>query len=161
MITKKINFTLKYFLFSFLGLFFINLSLAQDINIQESINLIYKCDLDKKIIKNSKHNYQTFLAKDLNEKGLDKFEIEAVKPEKLFIKGLSLFLSKSNKLSVKIVNKDVVLFKAIDQKKNYSESAIIDRKSGELIHEITRNIKSENLEKDISFYSCSKKDKKV
>ena len=155
------NSILKYFLFSFLGLFFINLSLAQDIDIQESINLSFKCDLEKKIIKNSKYNYQTFLAKDLNEKSLDKFEIEAIKPEKLFIKGLSLFLSKSDKLNVKIVNKDVVLFKAIDQKQNYSESAIIDRKSGELIHEITKNIKSENSEKDISFYSCSKKEKKV
>ena len=161
MITKKINFALKYFLFSFLGLFFINLSLAQDINIQESINLSFKCYLDKKIIKNSEYNYQTFLAKDLNEKSLDKFEIEAIKPEKLFIKGLSLFLSKSDRLNVKIVNKDVVLFKAIDQKRNYSESAIIDRKSGELIHEITRNIKSENSEKDISFYSCNQKEKKV
>ena len=94
-------------------------------------------------------------------KSLDKFEIEAVKPEKLFIKGLSSFLSESDKLNVKIVNKDVVLFKSIDKEKNYSESAIIDRKSGELIHEITRNIKSENSEKDISFYSCSKKEKKV
>ena len=65
-ITKKINFKLKYFLFSFLGLFFTNLSLAQDINIQESINLSFKCDLDKKIIKNSEYNYQTFSAKDLN-----------------------------------------------------------------------------------------------
>jgi hypothetical protein len=161
MITKKINFILKYFLFSFFGLFFVNLSLAQDINIQESVNLIFKCDLNKKIIKNSEYNYQTFLAKDLNEKGLDKFEIEAIKPEKLFIKGLSMFLSKSDKLNVKIVNKDVVLFKSIDIEKNYSESAIIDRKSGELIHEITRNIKSEKSEKDISFYTCSKKEKKV
>ena len=161
MITKKINFISKYFLFSFLSLFFVNTSLAQDINIQESVNLIFKCDLDKKIIKNSKYNYKTFLAKDLNEKGLDKFEIEAVKPEKLFIKGLSLFLSESDKLNVKIVNKDVVLFKSIDAEKNYSESAIIDRKSGELIHEITRNIKSEKSEKDISFYSCNKKEKKV
>ncbi|WP_435167107.1 hypothetical protein [Candidatus Pelagibacter bacterium nBUS_28] len=161
MLTKKMNSILKYFLFSFLGLFFINLSLAQDIDIQESINLSFKCDLEKKIIKNSKYNYQTFLAKDLNEKSLDKFEIEAIKPEKLFIKGLSLFLSKSDKLNVKIVNKDVVLFKAIDQKENYSESAIIDRKSGELIHEITKNIESENSEKDISFYSCNKKEKKV
>ena len=161
MIINKINFILKYFIFSFFGLFFINLSSAQDINIQESINLIFKCDLDKKIIKNSEYNYQTFLAKDLDKKSLGNFEIEAIKPEKLFIKGLSLFLSKSDRLNVKIVNKDVVLFKAIDQKQNYSESAIIDRKSGELIHEITRNIKSENSEKDISFYSCSKKEKKV
>ena len=161
MITKKINFILKYFLFLFLSLFFINLSFAQDINIQESINLSFKCDLDKKIIKNSEYNYQTFLAKDLDEKSLYKFEIESIKPEKLFIKGLSLFLSKSDRLNVKIVNKDVVLFKAIDQKQNYSESAIIDRKSGELIHEVTKNIKSENSEKYISFYSCSKKEKKV
>ena len=151
----------KYFLYIFLSLLFFKLSLAQDVNIQENIRLSFVCDLDKKIIKNSEYNYQTFLAKDLDEKGLDKFEIEAIKPEKLFIKGLSSFLSDSEKLNVKVVNKDVVLFKAIDQKKKYSESAIIDRKSGELIHEITRNIKSENSEKNISFYSCSKKEKKV
>ena len=161
MIIKKINFTLKHSLFLFLVLLFINSSSAQDIDIQESINLSFKCDLDKKIIKNSEYNYQTFLAKDLNEKGLDKFEIKAIKPEKLFIKGLSLFLAKSNKLNVKIVNKDVVLFKSIDKEKKYSESGIINRKSGELIHEITRNIKSKNSEKDISFYSCSKNEKKA
>ena len=152
---------LKYLFSILLSLIIFNSSLANDINIQENIKLTFVCDLDKKIIKNSEYNYQTFLAKDLNEKGLDRFEIEAVKPEKLYIKGLSLFLSKSEKLNVKIVNKDVVLFKSIDKEKNYSESAIIDRKSGELIHEITRNIKSENSEKDISFYSCNKKEKKI
>ena len=159
--TKKINFMLRYFLYTSLSLLFFNLSLAQDINIQENINLSFVCNLDKKIIKNSEYNYQTFLAKDLDEKGLNKFKIESIKPEKLFVKGLSLFLSKSKKLDVKVVNKDIVLFKAIDQEKKYSESAIIDRKSGELIHEITRNIKSDNSEKDISFYSCIKKEKKV
>tara|TARA_B100001113_G_scaffold96764_1_gene77711 strand:- start:1199 stop:1660 length:462 start_codon:yes stop_codon:yes gene_type:complete len=152
---------LKYLFSILLSLIFFNSSLAKDISIQENIKLIFVCNLDKKIIKNSEYNYQTFLAKDLNEKGLDKFEIEAIKPEKLFIKGLSLFLSKSEKLNVKVVNKDVVLFKSIDKEKKYSESAIIDRKSGELIHEITRNIKTENAEKDISFYSCNKKEKKV
>ena len=152
---------LKYLFSILLSLIFFNSSLAKDISIQENIKLIFVCDLDKKIIKSSEYNYQTFLAKDLNEKGLDRFEIEAIKPEKLLIKGLSLFLSKSEKLNVKVVNKDVVLFKSIDKEKKYSESAIIDRKSGELIHEITRNIKSENVEKDISFYSCNKKEKKV
>jgi hypothetical protein len=152
---------LKYLFSILLSLIFFNTSLANDINIQENIKLTFVCDLDKKIIKNSKYNYQTFLAKDLDKKSLGNFEIEAIKPEKLFINGLSSFLSKSDSLNVKIVNKDVVLFKAIDQKQNYSESAIIDRKSGELIHEITKNIKSENSEKDISFYSCSKKEKKV
>ena len=152
---------LKYLFSILLSLIFFNSSLAEDISIQENIKLTFVCDLDKKIIKNSEYNYQTFLAKDLDEKSLDKFEIEATKPEKLLISGLSLFLSKSEKLKVKIVNKDVVLFKAVDQEKNYSESAIIDRKSGELIHEITRNIKSENAEKYISIYSCTKHDQKV
>ena len=152
---------IKYFIYIFLSLSFFNLSLANDIDIQENINLSFICELNKKIIKNSEYNYQTFLAKDLNEKGLDKFKIEAIKPETLFIDGLSLFLSKSEKLKVKVVNKDVVLFKAIDIEKKYSESAIIDRKSGELIHEINRNIKSENSEKDISFYLCRNKEKKV
>ncbi len=144
-----------------LFLFFFNLSFAKDMNIQENINFSFECKLGKKIIKNSKYNYQTFLAEELNDKNLEEFKIEAIKPEQLFIDGLSLFLSKSEKLNVKIVNKDVVLFKAFDEKKNYSESAILTRKSGELIHEITKNVKSENSEKYIFFYSCRKKDKKV
>ena len=144
-----------------ISLLFFNLSSAKDINIQENINLSFECKLEKKIIKNLEYNYQTFLAKDLDEKGLDQFEIEALKPEKLLIDGLSSFLSKSEKLNVKVVNKDVVLFKAFDQEKNYSESAIITRNSGELIHEITKNVKSENSEKYIFFYLCGKKEKKV
>ena len=144
-----------------ISLLFFNLSLAKDINIQENINLSFECKLEKKIIKNSEYNYQTFLAEELDDKDLDKFKIKAIKPEKLFIDGLSSFLSKSEKLNVKVVNKDVVLFKAFDQEKNYSESGIITRKTGELIHEITRNIKSENAEKYISIYSCIKHDQKV
>ncbi len=144
-----------------LNLLFINLSFAKDVNIQENIKLSFVCDLDKKIIKNSEYNYQTFLAKDLDDKNLDQFKIEAIKPKKLFIDGLSLFLSKSEKLTVKIVNKDVILFKAFDEEKNYSESAIVTRKSGELIHEITKNVKRENSEKYIFFYSCKKSEKKV
>ena len=152
---------IKYLLPIFLSLFFSNISLAKDINIKENIDLKFICELEKKIIKNSDYNYQTFLAKDLNEKSLDNFEIKALKPEKLFINGLSLFLSKSEKLNVKVVNKDIILFKAINQDKEYSESAIIDRNSGELVHEITRNIKSENSEKEIFFYLCVKQEKKV
>ena len=147
---------IKYFFYLSLSLLFFNSILAKDVDIQEDINLSFVCDLEKKILKNSEYNYQTFLAEDLDDKDLDKFYIEAKKPETLSISGLSLFLSDTAKLNVKIVNKDVVLFKAIDQEKNYSESAIINRKSGELVHEITRNVKSENSEKDISFYSCRK-----
>ena len=158
---KKTNSMMKFCFYIGFSLLIFKLSFAKDINIQENISLSFECKLDKKIIKNSEYNYQTFLAKDLDKKDLDKFEIKSIKPKKLFVEGLSLFLSNSEKLNVKVVNKDIVLFKAIDKERNYSESAIIDRKSGELIHEITRNIKSEKTEKDISFYSCSKKKKKV
>ncbi len=152
---------IKYFFCISFSLLFFNSTLAKDVDIQENINLSFVCDLEKKILKNSEYNYQTFLAEDLDDKNLDKFDIEAKKPETLLINGLSLFLSDKTKLSVKIVNKDVVLFKAIDPKKNYSESGIINRKSGELVHEITRNVKSENAEKDISFYSCRKRNTNV
>ena len=147
---------IKYFFYISLSLLFFNSTLAKDVDIQEDINLSFVCNLEKKILKNSEYNYQTFLARDINEKGLDKLKIESLKPDTLSIDGLSLFLSKSEKLNVKVVSKDIVLFKSIDKVRNYSESAIIDRKSGELMHEITRNIKSENSEKDISFYKCIK-----
>ena len=152
---------IKYFFIILTSLFIYNQTSAKDVSINENIDLQFVCDLEKKIIKNSEYNYQTFLAKDLNEKGLDEFKILSKKQETLLIKGLSSFLSDPAKLNVKVVNKDVVLFKSIDQKKNYSESGIITRKTGELIHEITKNITSENSEKYISIYSCNKDDKKV
>ncbi|MDA9065791.1 hypothetical protein N9K18_00920 [Candidatus Pelagibacter sp.] len=146
---------IKYFLYLLLGLLTFNSSFAKNIDIQEDIKIGFVCELEKKILKNSEYNYQTFFAKDLNEKNLDKFEIDAKKPEKLLINGLSMFLSKNSELDVKVVNKDIVLFKAFDEDKNYSESGIINRKSGELVHEVTKDIKSDNFEKDISFYKCS------
>ena len=146
---------IKYFLYISLSLLIFNLSFAQNTDIQEDIKISFVCELEKKILKNSEYNYQTFLAKDLNEKILDKFEIDAKQPEKLLINGLSVFLSKNKKLDVKVVNKDIVLFKAFDEEKNYSESGIINRKSGELVHEVTKDLKSDNFEKDISFYICS------
>ena len=146
---------IKYFLYISLSLLIFNLSFAQNTDIQEDIKISFVCELEKKILKNSEYNYQTFLAKDLNEKNLDKFEIDAKQPEKLLINGLSAFLSKNTKFDVKVVNKDIVLFKAFDEGKNYSESGIINRKSGELVHEITKDLKSDNFEKDISFYICS------
>ena len=146
---------IKCSLYISFSLLIFNLSFAQNTDIQEDIKISFVCELEKKILKNSEYNYQTFLAKDLNEKNLDKFEIDAKQPEKLLINGLSAFLSKNTKFDVKVVNKDIVLFKAFDEGKNYSESGIINRKSGELVHEVTKDLKSENFEKDISFYICN------
>ena len=61
---------IKYFFYLSLSLLFFNSTLAKDVDIQEDINLSFVCDLEKKILKNSEYNYQTFLAKDLNIKGL-------------------------------------------------------------------------------------------
>ena len=152
---------IKYLLYIFLSFFNFNLSLAQNINIEEDINLSYVCELKKKILKNSEYNYQTFLDKDLKVKNLDKFDINSKQPDTLVIRGLSIFLSKTKKLDVKVANKNIVLFKVTDKEKNYSETGIIERESGELIHEITKNITSDNFEKDISFYICKKNKEKV
>ena len=146
---------INFFLYISISLLAFTLSFAKNVNIQEDIKIGFVCELEKKILKNSEYNYKTFLAKDLDSKNLDKFEIDAKQPETLLINGLSLFLSKTSKFDVKVVNKDIVLFKAFDKEKNYSESGIINRKSGELVHEITMGLKSDNLEKYIFFYSCS------
>ena len=142
---------IKYFLYISLSLLAFNLSFAKNIDIQEDIKIGFVCELEKKILKNSEYNYKTFLAKDLDNKNLDKFEIDAKQPETLLINGLSMFLSKTAKFDVKVVNKDVVLFKAFDEEKNYSESGIINRKSGELVHEITIGLKSDNFRKRYFF----------
>ena len=76
----------------------------------------------------------------------------------LNVKNLSEFFNKID-LEVKISNKDIFLIQAFDKERNYSESAVYTRKTGELIHEITTNIKQEEKEKDISFYSCKNSNK--
>ena len=149
----------KLFYFIFINILILNSAFAKDINIQENLNLEFICKLEKKIVKNSEYNYKTFLAEELNDKNLDSFKIYSNKPNTLLINGLSKFFSQNSNMEVKIVNKDVVLFKAFNNEKTYSESAIITRKSGELIHEVTRNINSENSEKDISIYYCKNKSK--
>ena len=142
-----------------LNFFIFNFTYAKDISIGENLDLEFICELEKKIIKNFEYNYKTFLAEDLNVKNLDSFQIYSNKPNTLMVNGLSKFFSQNSNYDVKIVNKDVVLFKAFNNKKTYSESAIITRKTGELIHEITKNINTENSEKDISIYICKNKSK--
>ena len=148
---------IKYFISIFISLLFFNQTLAKDVNIKENIDLLFFCNLEKKIIKNSMHNYRTFLAEDSATEKLIKLKIKSEQPGYLSIEGLSKFFSHPlTILNVKVVSKDVVLFKSIDQKNNYSESGIITKKTGELIHEITKNIKTDKLEKYISIYKCTK-----
>ncbi len=105
------------------------------------------------ITLNSDLNLDQIKRKDIN-----KLIIESKTPDVLNVKNLSEFFNKID-LEVKISNKDIFLIQAFDKERNYSESAVYTRKTGELIHEITTNIKQEEKEKDISFYSCKNNNK--
>ena len=149
----------KLFYFIFFTFIALNNVFAKNININEDLNLEFNCKLEKKIIKNSEYNYKTFLAEEVDEQNLNSLKLYTNQPSTLMVNGLSDFFSQNSNYDVKIVNKDVVLFKAFNKEKSYSESAIITRKTGELIHEITKNINSENSEKYITIYYCKNKTK--
>ena len=150
---------INLFYFIFFSFFAVNNVFAKNININEDLNLELNCKFEKKIIKNSEYNYKTFLAEEVDEQNLNSLKLYTNQPSTLMVNGLSDFFSQNSNYDVKIVNKDVVLFKAFNKEKSYSESAIITRKTGELIHEITKNINSENSEKYITIYYCKNKTK--
>ena len=150
---------IKLFYFIFFSFTALNNVFAKNININEDLNLELNCKFEKKIIKNSEYNYKTFLAEEFDEQNLNSLKLYTNQPSTLMVNGLSDFFSQNSNFDVKIVNKDVVLFKAFNNEKSYSESAIITRKTGELIHEITKNINTENSEKYITIYYCKNKTK--
>jgi hypothetical protein len=150
---------IKLFYLIFFSLISLSNVFAKNININEDLNLEFHCKLEKKIIKNSEYNYKTFLAEEVDEQNLNSLKLYTNQPSTLMVNGLSDFFSQNSNYDVKIVNKDVVLFKAFNKEKSYSESAIITRKTGELVHEITKNINSENSEKYITIYYCKNKTK--
>ncbi len=150
---------IKLFYFIFFSFTALNNVFAKNININEDLNLEFNCKLEKKIIKNSEYNYKTFLAEEVDDQNLNSLKLYTNQPSTLMVNGLSDFFSQNSNFDVKIVNKDVVLFKAFNNEKSYSESAIITRKTGELIHEITKNINTENSEKYITIYYCKNKTK--
>ena len=128
---------------------------AKNINVSVKTDLDLNCKFEKVIIKNSEHNFVSFTNDQIKRENIESLKIIAKNPDILVIKNLSKFINKIN-LEVKISNKDIILIQAFDQERNYSESAVYTRSTGELIHEITRKIKSDEKEKDISFYSCIK-----
>ena len=138
---------------------FFNFASAQNTNVTINLDLSLMCKFEKVILKNPNHNFETFSNEEVNRMDINKLIIESKTPNILKVKNLSKFIDKIN-LEVKISNKDIVLIQAFDEERNYSESAVFTKKTGELIHEITTNIKLEDKEKDISFYSCknNKKD---
>ena len=145
---------MKYFILIIIFLFTSNVQ-AKNINISVKTDLNLNCKFEKVIIKNTEYNFVSFTNDQIKRENIKSLKIIAKNPDILVIKNLSKFVNKIN-LKVKISNKDIILIQAFDQEKNYSESAVYTRSTGELIHEITRKINSDEKEKDISFYSCIK-----
>ena len=142
---KKLLIIISFLYFSYAN--------AQNINITIDKNLNLTCAFEKVILKNPDHNFETFTKDQIKRDDINKLVIESKSPNGLSIKNLSNFIDEIE-LEVKISNKDIILIQAFDDDRNYSESAVLTIKTGELIHEITKNIKLEEKEKDISFYSC-------
>ena len=134
----------------------LNASTAKDIDIQYEINQVFSCKIQKQLIKNDEYNYKTFLPKEIKSKDIKALKVTSIIPSSLSINGLSDFFNNQKNYKVKIVNKDIILFKAFSDDGNYSESAILTNNSGELVHEKTNKLKSESIEKEISFYICQK-----
>ena len=144
---------MKYFLLIYCLLFSFTFAQAQNTNITLNSNLSLNCKFEKVILKNLEYNFESLTKDQIQRKNIDELIIESKAPDSLIVKNLSEFFNKID-LEVKISNNDIFLIQAFDKERNYSESAVYTRKTGELIHEITTNIKQEEKEKDISFYSC-------
>ena len=150
---------MKYLILYLIFIFsFISSVNAQNINITLDSNLNLNCEFEKVILKNTKFNFESLTKDQIKRDDINKLIIESKTPNILKVRNLSEFFNKIG-LEVKIANKDIVLIQAFDKNRNYSESAVYTRKTGELIHEITTNIKQEEKEKDISFYSCKNNNK--
>ena len=145
---------MKYFILIIIFLFTSNVQ-AKNINISVKTDLDLNCKFEKVIIKNTEYNFVSFTNDQVERENLKSLKIIAKNPDILVIKNLSKFVNKIN-LEVKISSKDIILIQAFDQERNYSESAVFTRSTGEFIHEITKKINSKEKEKDISFYSCIK-----
>ena len=149
---------MKYFLLIYCLLFSFTFAQAQNTNITLNSNLSLNCKFEKVILKNPEYNFESLTKDQIQRKNIDDLIIESKAPDSLIVKNFSEFFNKID-LEVKISNKDIFLIQAFDKDRNYSESAVYTRKTGELIHEITTNIKHEEKEKDISFYSCKNNNK--
>ena len=151
---------MKYFLLIYCLLFSFTLAQAQNTNITLNSNLSLNCKFEKVILKNPEYNFESLTKDQIQRKNIEELIIESKAPDSLIVKNLSEFFNKID-LEVKISNKDIFLIQAFDKERNYSESAVYTRNTGELIHEITMNIKQEKKEKDISFYTCKTINKKI
>ena len=149
---------MKKFLIIILISFFASInSYSANLDITIDYNRNLECKFEKVIIKNQEYNYATFNADQIQENKDIKITINAIKSKELRINGLSDFFNNTSNGSIyetQVLKNDTILLRVLSKDQNYSESVFISKSTGEMLHEITTNIKSETKGKEISFFNC-------
>jgi len=148
----------KLFVIIFIS-FFVNMnSYSANLDITIDYNRNLECKFEKIIIKNQEYNYATFNADQIQENRDIKIVINAIKSRELRITGLSDFFNNTSNGSIyetQVLKNDTILLRVLSKDQNYSESVFISKSTGEMLHEITTNIKSKTKGKEISFFNCN------
>ena len=130
---------------------------ASFLNVTIDYNKNSNCKLDKQILKNEIYDYKEFTADQIKENQDRKINIIAIKSQELKIIGLSDFFTNTPNGAIfdtQILKDNTILLRVLSNDEKYSESVFINKSSGEMLHEITTNINTENQGKEISFYTC-------
>ena len=147
----------KIILITLISLIF-NLSAnAAFLNVTIDYNKNSICKLDKQILKNEIYDYKEFSADQLKDKKDRKINIKSIKSQELKIIGLSEFFTNVPNGAIydtQIIKDNTILLRVLTNDEKYSESVFINKSTGEMLHEITTNINTENQGKEISFYTC-------
>jgi len=148
----------KLFVIIFISFFVSMNSYSANLDITIDYNRNLECKFEKIIIKNQEYNYATFNADQIQENKDIKITINAIKSKELRINGLSDFFNNTSNGSIyetQVLKNDTILLRVLSKDQNYSESVFISKSTGEMLHEITTNIKSETKGKEISFFNCN------
>ena len=130
---------------------------AAFLNITIDFNKSSNCKLDKQILKNEIYDYKEFSADQIKENHYKKINIKAIKSQQLNIIGLSNFFTNTPNGAIydtQIIKDNTILLRVLTNDEKYSESVFINKSTGDMLHEITTNINTENQGKEISFYTC-------
>ncbi len=148
----------KFLVIIFISFFVSMNSYSANLDITIDYNRNLECKFEKIIIKNQEYNYATFNADQIQENRDIKIIINAIKSRELRITGLSDFFNNTSNGSIyetQVLKNDTILLRVLSKDQNYSESVFISKSTGEMLHEITTNIKSETKGKEISFFNCN------
>ena len=147
----------KFFKILFLIFFISSVANANNLDITTNYKKNLECKFEKIVIKNEEYNYTTFNSDQIMEDKDVKIIVSAKKSKQLRIFGLSDFFSSTPNGSIydtQVLKNDTILLRIVAKNGNYSESVFINKSTGEMLHEITTNIKSETKGKKISFFTC-------